>query len=289
MRTLHVDTGRRMQGGQWQVVYLLEKLERATLLAAAGSPLLEEARKRGIDAEELSLLKLRRYAPVADVIHAHDARGHTFAALAASGPLVVSRRVAFPVSQSVASKWKYGRATLFLAVSNFVAEKLVEAGVNREKIRVVYDGVPLPPSLSNRTPKRVVALAGKCEDLVRAAGAEAGVAIHFTSNLWEDLSTASVFIYASALEGLGSAALAAMAAGVPVIACGQGGLSEAVEHQKTGLVTAPQEIGAALIRLLSDPQYADQLGKQGRERVERKFTIEAMVEATRKAYAEVAR
>jgi glycosyltransferase involved in cell wall biosynthesis len=288
MKTLHVDTGRRMQGGQWQVVYLLEKLEGATLLAAAGSPLLEEARKRGIDAEELSLLKLRRFAPAADVIHAHDARGHTFAALAAPGPLVVSRRVAFPVSQSMASKWKYGRATLFLAVSNFVADRLVEAGVGREKIRVVHDAVPLP-AISTRATRRVVALAGKCEDLVRAAGAEANVPIHFSTNLWEDLSTASVFIYASPLEGLGSAALAAMAAGVPVIACGPGGLSEAVEHEKTGLVTEPREIGAALIRLLSDPQSADQMGKQGRERVERKFTIEAMVDATRRAYAEVLR
>ena len=288
MRTLHVDTGRRMQGGQWQVVYLLEKLEGATLLAAAGSPLLEGARRRGIDAQELSLLKLRRLAPAVDVIHAHDARGHTFAALAAPGPLVVSRRVAFPVSQSMASKWKYGRATLFLAVSNFVADRLVDAGVSREKIRVVYDAVPLP-AISTRATRCVVALAGKCEDLVRAAGVEANVPIHFSTNLWEDLSTASVFIYASPLEGLGSAALAAMAAGVPVIACGPGGLSEAVEHEKTGLVTEAREIGAALIRLLSDPQSAEQMGKQGRERVERKFTIEAMVEATRKAYAEVAR
>jgi hypothetical protein len=288
MKTLHVDTGRRMQGGQWQIVYLLEKLEGATLLAAAGSPLLEEARKRGIDAQELSLLKLRRLAPAADVVHAHDARGHTFAALAASGPLVVSRRVAFPVSQSMASKWKYGRATLYLAVSNFVAERLMEAGVDRGKIRIVYDAVPLP-ALSMRTPGRVVALAGKCEDVVRAAGAEAGVPIHFSTNLWEDLSTASVFIYASPLEGLGSAALAAMAAGVPVIACGPGGLSEAIEHEKTGFVTEPREIAGALTRLLRDPQSADQMGRQGRERVERKFTIEAMAEATRKAYAEVVR
>ena len=74
-----------------------------------------------------------------------------------------------------------------------------------------------------------------------------------------------------------------------MIACGQGGLSEAVEHEKTGLVTEPREIGAALIRLLSEPQSADQMGEQGRERVERKFTIEAMVEATRRAYAEVVR
>lgn len=287
MKTLHVDAGRRMAGGQWQVVYLLEKLERATLLATQGSPLLIEARKRGIEAEELTLLKLRRFAAAADVIHAHDSRGHTFAALAASGPLVVSRRVAYPVSQSVASKWKYGRATLYLAVSEFVAGRLVEAGVNRENMRVVYDGVPLP-ELSRKEPGRVVALPGKCEDLVRAAGAEAGVSIHFTSNLWEDLSTASVFVYASQLEGLGSAALAAMAAGVPVVACGQGGLSEAVEHEKTGLVAEPRELGAALIRLLGDARSADQMGRQGRERVERKFTVDAMVQATRKAYAEVA-
>jgi len=222
------------------------------------------------------------------VIHAHDARGHTFAALAAPGPLVVSRRVAFPVSQSIASKWKYGRATLYLAVSNFVADRLVEAGVNREKIRVVYDGVPLP-ALATRTSGRVVALAGKCEELVRAAGAEAGVPIHFTSNLWEDLSTASVFLYASQLEGLGSAALAAMAAGIPVIACGQGGLSEAVEHERTGLVVAPQLLGSALRRLIGDPQAAAEMGRQGRERVERKFTVEAMVEATSRAYHEVVR
>ena len=40
-----------------------------------------------------------------DLVHAHDARTHTLAACCARAPLVVSRRVAFPVG----SRWKYGR------------------------------------------------------------------------------------------------------------------------------------------------------------------------------------
>src|SRR5260370_14861456 len=59
MKTLHVDTGRRMQGGQWQVLYLLERLEQSRLLAPTGSPLLEAARRRGIDTEEFSVWRMR--------------------------------------------------------------------------------------------------------------------------------------------------------------------------------------------------------------------------------------
>jgi hypothetical protein len=292
MKTLHVDTGRRMQGGQWQVLYLLERLEQARLLARAGSPLLEEARRRGIDAEEFSVWGMRARGREADLVHAHDARAHSLAALLAKKPIVVSRRVAFPIGTSMASKWKYGRAAMYLAVSKFVAGLLTEAGVAREKIRVVYDGVPLPERSgmeSPREPGRVIALSGKCEESVRAAAAAAGVPVHFTSSLWEDLSTASIFIYASPLEGLGSAALAAMAAGIPVIASGRGGLEEAVEHQVTGFVVSPDGIASALQKLLAEPAVAAEMGRRGRERVERKFTVEAMVEATRKAYDEVVR
>ncbi len=74
-----------------------------------------------------------------DLIHAHDARSHTLGAIARSGRLVVSRRVAFPVG----SAWKYRRARRYLAVSEFVKSVLVAGGVPEEKIAVVYDGVPL--------------------------------------------------------------------------------------------------------------------------------------------------
>jgi hypothetical protein len=276
MRTLHLDTGNRMQGGQWQVLYLVERLKDATLLA--GTPLLLEARKRGIDAKPLSsfLTEVRR----ADLIHAHDSRAHTYAALANFGhPLVVSRRVGFPVKQSIVSRWKYLQATLYLAVSQYAAGRLKDAGVERGVIRVVHDGIPIPPA-STLEPGRIVAVPSKSIQLP---------GIHLTQNLFDDLRTASVFLYVSDMEGLGSAAIAAMAAGIPVVASGVGGLPEVVQHERTGLIVRDGDYARAVRRLLDNPQWAAELGAAGREKALRDFSVDTMVQRTLSAYNEILR
>jgi len=286
MKTLHVDTGREMRGGQWQVIYLIERLRDATLLAPEDSGLFLEACKRRLDVRPLSFSGLVGVPRGFDVVHAHDARAHTMAAAIPSIRLVVSRRVGFPVKRGVLSRLKYSRARLFLAVSQFVAGRLQEAGVPADKIRVVYDGVPLvEPAHGNN----IVALASKRSDLIRAAADTSGIPIRFVTDLWQDLATARVFLYASEMEGLGSAALAAMSAGVAVIASRVGGLPEAVEHERTGLVVDnhPQEFAAALQRLHTAPELAAQMGRLGRQRVETKFTADIMTERTRAAYHEV--
>ena len=112
MRTLHVDSGREMRGGQWQALYLIERLTDAVLLARAGSPLFEEAARRNLDVRALTFRALTAAAKQADLVHAHDARSHTLTAIAGVAPLVVSRRVAFPVKRGFFSLWKYARATL---------------------------------------------------------------------------------------------------------------------------------------------------------------------------------
>ena len=43
--TLHVDTGWEMRGGQWQALYLLERLQGATLTVPEKSPLFAELLK----------------------------------------------------------------------------------------------------------------------------------------------------------------------------------------------------------------------------------------------------
>lgn len=272
-----------MQGGQWQVLYLVERLEKATLLAPSDSPLLAEARKRRLDAKPLS--KVLSEMRGADVIHAHDSRAHTYCAFANFGQskrlLVVSRRVAFPVKKSLVSRWKYLQPTIFLAVSKFVGARLknvVEKGV----IRVVYDGIPIPPSPTKPEPGRVVSVRSKSCGL-------SGIPIHLSTNLFDDLSTASVFLYVSQMEGLGSAAIAAMAAGVPVVASGVGGLVEVVDHEQTGLIVRDGNYGKAVRRLLDDPPFAAALGAAGREKAMKMFTVEKMVEATRSAYNEILR
>lgn len=288
MKTLHIDSGREMGGGQWQALYLVERLEHAILLAPEESPLLQEARKRGVDARPVSLGGLAQLARGVDLVHAHDARAHTLAAALPGVRLVVSRRVAFPVKAGPLSRLKYARAARYLAVSGYVAKQLEDAGVPADKIQTVYDGVPLVEPASG---DEVVALPSKKTELVRRAAEMAGVEIRFATQFWRDLSTAQIFVYASEMEGLGSAALAAMSAGIAVVASKVGGLPEAVEHERTGVLAGnrPEEFAAAIQRLRCDPDLAREMGRCGRERIEKQFTIDIMVRQTQAAYAEVLR
>jgi hypothetical protein len=286
-QTLQVDTGREMQGGQWQVLYLIERLIAPTLVAPPDSPLFVAARNRDIEARPVGGSWMRTNAVL---IHAHDSFAHTaavfdrcqrfFNPMLRKLPLVVSRRVGFPSGRSVLSRWKYRFAERYLAVSEYVAMRLRESGVPDEKIRVVYDGIPIPP-VSTPEPGRVVAVPSKFKGI--------GIPVHLTTNLFDDLRTASVFLYMSEMEGLGSAAIAAMAAGVPVVASGVGGLPEVVEHERTGLIVRDGDYAGAVRRLLDNPTLAAELGAAGRERAIAKFSVEKMVESTLAAYNEILR
>jgi len=280
MRSLHVDAGRHMGGGQWQALYLIERLAEAVLLAPVDSPLFQEACKRRLDVHPLTFSALFSATRRADLVHVHEARAHTLAAFAGGAPLVVARRVHFPVRRSIASRWKYGRAALYVAVSKFVVSSLEASGVAKKLIRLVYDGVPIPPGRARPEPGRVVALANKPVEIP-------GIKVHLTANLWQDLSTASVFVYKSEAEPLGSAALAAMASGVPVVASGTGGLPEIVEHERTGLLVNDGDFARSVRRLLDDPRLAAELGCAGRDHVQRGFSADQMTENTMRAYHEV--
>ena len=102
-------------------------------------PLYLAARREGWRVEPLGLTRAVMELRGHGVVHAHDARTHTMATLLRGRPLVVARRVAFPVG----SRWKYGKARRYIAVSEFVKGVLIEGGVPAEKISVVYDGVPV--------------------------------------------------------------------------------------------------------------------------------------------------
>lgn len=283
-----------MRGGQWQALYLMRGLAAAghqlRLLAPAGSPLLEKALADGIDARPLGIAALGNAISDVNVIHAHDARAHTLALLGGR-PVVVSRRVAFPVRRGLGSRWKYARAAHYIAVSRCVKQALMDAGVAAERITVVYDGVPVenpPPKSEGRS--GVVALdsddSGKGKKLVEQAAAIANIAVRFSKNLPRDVQRAAVFVYITDLEGLGSAALLAMASGAAVLASRVGGLPEIVEDDVTGLLTAndPQSIAKAMERLLGDPELASRLSAAARARVEKEFTIERMVTETVEVY-----
>lgn len=292
-----MDSGTAMRGGQWQALYLMRGLaaagHRIRLLAPARSPLLQAALAQRWDASPLKLGVTRAAAAKADIIHAHDARTHTLAAFTRR-PVVVSRRVAFPVRGGIASRWKYGRARHYIAVSNYVRQTLIDGGVAPERISVVYDGVPLNPSLP-KTLDRSGVLALDSDDplkgkaIIEEAAALADVPVHFSRDLARDLPLAAVFVYITEIEGLGSAILLAMAAGTPVIASNVGGVPEMIENEETGLLVPndPRAIAKAIQHMLSDRTLAVRVTAAARTRVERDFSVERMVKETIRVYERV--
>lgn len=89
-------------------------------------------------------------------------------------------------------------------------------------------------------------------------------------DLVELIRSAVAVVYAPYDEDYGFVTLQAFLAGVPVVTTDDsGGVLEWVEHEVTGLVTdgTPAAMGAALDRLVDDPELAARLGEAGRRRV----------------------
>ncbi|MBI4903312.1 MAG: glycosyltransferase family 4 protein [Acidobacteria bacterium] len=279
---LHLDAGREMRGGQWQALYLMVGQKtiglEPRLLAPSDSPLFREATQRGIPTRSLSLWAIRAESKQCRITHAHDARSHTWAVLAARGKVVVSRRVAFPVKQGWFSRWKYSKAHLYLAVSEYVARELINAGIEAARVRVVPDGVPVETAVKQAGSQLVAPLwhdPAKGDALARAAGQLAGCNITFSENLAADLPNARAMLYLTKLEGLGSGALLAMSHGVPVIASRAGGLPEIVRDGVNGLLVEnqPESVAAAIRQLMDNPPLAARMGEAGRQIVLEGYTL----------------
>lgn len=89
-----------------------------------------------------------------------------------------------------------------------------------------------------------------------------------------------LFMMPSRFEGLGIAAIEAMASFVPVVATRVSGLSEVVDHERTGLLVPPDDPGAlaeAIHRVLQDPALRERLALAGRRKVEQQFDLRLQV------------
>ena len=289
MRILHLDDGKEMRGGQWQVLRLHRELVRrgvdSMLLARENGPLPAIAAAEALPCEILRPLRLPLLSRSYDLLHAHDAKSHTYAALFSRVPFVVSRRVAFPVKTGAASNWKYAKPAMFLAVSKFVAGKLLEAGVQAERIQVVYDGVPVPESAADGTAVLVPHSLDqeKGMSLALEAAVLAEVPIKVTRDLEADLPGAQALLYLTKTEGLGSGILLGMAAGVTVIASNVGGIPELLTDGVTGILVE-NELGAIANAFR---KIAPGIGAAARVCVIERFTVGRMVDDTLACYRRV--
>ena len=96
-----------------------------------------------------------------------------------------------------------------------------------------------------------------------------------------------IYVCSSVKEGLPYSILEAMAAGLPVVSTGVGGIAEMIEHKKTGLIVKPADARALAENikfLINNKTLRAELGARAREKVKTDFSLEKMIEATKKIY-----
>jgi glycosyltransferase involved in cell wall biosynthesis len=168
MRVLYVDLEREWRGGQSQalltVVGLREHGHEVGLLAARDSPLANRASDAGITVHQVPRVGLRAWAAGAirrligekrfELVHLNEPHALTAAWLARAHqglPLLLSRRIGFPLQKNAVSKARYGAVGRFVANSKNVAQSLIESGIAADRISIVNEGVQILPL---RTPEQ---------------------------------------------------------------------------------------------------------------------------------------
>lgn len=361
MTILHVESGRNWLGGPAQVLYLMKGLDARGHTVALACPhdsgLGERAAEAGLDVRFTPytgdadprlfwgvIQAIRSVKP--DLVHLHSRRGaDTQGALAARAlglPVVLSRRVDYPIQQNPLTKFQYAKAyDHIIAISEAIRQVVLAGGISPDRVTTVHSSVdvhqfrPDPETaaagrremcvgdgetlfaivaqliprkghetlfraverLSEEAPGLRVAIFGKGaeEERLRSVAAQLGIERHllwmgFHEKLHTLLPGIDALVHPARLEGLGVAILQAAACARPVIACPVGGIPEAVRPPDTGwLVPVDDDVAlaAAMREVIRDPESARQKGLAGRDLMEQKFSVDAMVEGNIAIYKNV--
>ena len=115
-------------------------------------------------------------------------------------------------------------------------------------------------------------------------------AVSFVGELRDDANYHRMFdvsVLCSLSEGFPNSLVEAMAAGVPIVATGVGGILDAVTDGKNGLLVpteSPRELAVALSTLLGDARLREGMGAAGRSRAEERYQASAAVQSLETMY-----
>jgi glycosyltransferase involved in cell wall biosynthesis len=125
-------------------------------------------------------------------------------------------------------------------------------------------------------------------DLVETLGLTDRVAFTgWSGDVTKTIGDLDVFVSASRSESFGYAIAEAMLIGVPVVATETEGAKEIISDPSVGtLVTveSPEALAGGILELLGDPVRRTSIGKAARAHIEKTFSIDAMIDATERAY-----
>ena len=126
-----------------------------------------------------------------------------------------------------------------------------------------------------------------CEELHLSGNT---VFLGFRKDLPRLLALADIQVHPSHMEGVPLAVCSGMAAGLPIVASGVGGLVEILRHEESAILIAPrhpEELAEAVVRLVDQPELGGELGRQARRFIREEYSLKAATERVEAVYEEV--
>jgi glycosyltransferase involved in cell wall biosynthesis len=156
----HLDGEHGLRGGERQLLYLAAHARTRghdnVIVCRRGSALADEAQRQDFaclhvpflgELDPISAWQLRRAASGKRALfHAHTAHGAALGRLASlwgGPPLIVHRRVDFPLRGWLSRVWKYDGADRVIAVSENIRNLLLTSGMQPNQIDVIPDCLPI--------------------------------------------------------------------------------------------------------------------------------------------------
>jgi N-acetyl-alpha-D-glucosaminyl L-malate synthase BshA len=175
-------------------------------------------------------------------------------------------------------------------------EKVVVHMSNFRPVKRVEAVVEVFARIASRVRARLL-LVGDGPDLVKARDRARSLEIEDRVEVLGEqdqvvplLSVSDLFLLPSMQESFGLAALEAMACEVPVVASRVGGLSEVIEHGRTGFLHDLEDLDGMAdsgVALLTSPELHAAIAAQGRRLVAEKFCADLIVPRYETFYTEL--
>lgn len=103
----------------------------------------------------------------------------------------------------------------------------------------------------------------------------------YRNDVYRILAASNALVQPSVFEGFGLASAEAMACGLPVISTNLPSIAEVVQHEKTGILVPPGDslaLSKAMATFVDNPVLAATNGANGKQRVEKMFSSQAIVQ-----------
>ena len=165
LKILHVSSAKTWRGGERQLSFLVEGLAKKNILQAVLCPY-GSAMEKWCAENKIPYFTYRKIFSLNPIVamhirwicrrlkithlHAHDSHSHGFAVLSASLfwnplPIIVHRRVDFPIGQNFLSRWKYNHPAVrkIICVSHFIKNLVSPVLENPGRAVVVHSGVDI--------------------------------------------------------------------------------------------------------------------------------------------------